>query len=893
MPDKSFISNLQIPLRQQMLLAFSLVLAVMTALLASFVDSQLVRSSLQARGQQNSQDAAFFANLLDSDIRQHFTDIRVRADYITALDFDRNLPGLQRAMNLLQSAQPQYAWIGFVTPEGRVVASTRNLLMGADVSQRNWFQRASKEPVVLDVHEAKLLASLLPRVDPTQPLRFVDVAAPAFSEQGRLLGVMGAHLSVDWLSAKVKTYASSRLKGYLARPAILGSDGELRFGDASSVRGLAPGQLRQLTAAGDRGWVELTPSGGEPTLYGYARHRGFSVANDVSWITVIPMRRSDVLDELRATRLTALGGVMLMSTLAWLTFYFLLHLASRPVRQLMLQVRQAQQTHTPLDQLEGLPREFGEIQGALNGFLASLRQREQQLEQALHELRDSFTGVSETFPGVLFRMEAAPDGQALFTYLSPSAARYLRLEPGRVPLPVLELLNHSGEGSPALAARQLAEQVSAAQPLDLSFQVAGDDGIVRCMRLSGQLRASAQGRRIWHGVIIDISDLMAARQAAADADAAKSRFLATMSHEIRMPLNGILGFAQLLQQELQDASHRADARKIIDTAETLTRILNDILDFSKIEEGKLLLESRPFNLVELVESCAALYRLEAGKRGLDFVVQMHGASPARALGDPTRLQQVLGNLLSNAIKFTPQGRICLGVDIEPQGSTAALLRLTVHDTGVGMDAAQQARLFQRFEQLDASVYRQHGGSGLGLAIVRGIVGAMGGDISVESAPGRGTRFLVHLPLRMEHLAPGQPAAEDSPEPLPPLNVLVVDDVAMNRELLVRMLQAQGHRTEQAADGQQALERASAQTFDLILMDIDMPVLDGLAAARQIRSRPGPCQRTPLIALTGYAFESDVALARASGFDEHLAKPVILAKLLAKMRQVLQARAQNA
>jgi CheY-like chemotaxis protein len=411
------------------------------------------------------------------------------------------------------------------------------------------------------------------------------------------------------------------------------------------------------------------------------------------------------------------------------------------------------------------------------------------------------------------------------------------------------------------------------------------------MRIKGNLRGNGRGRRVWQGVVVDVSDLVSAQVAAAEADQAKSRFLATMSHELRTPLNGIMGFAQLLQQEVQTESQRADVRKIIDTAEVLTRILNDILDFSKIEEGKLQLETRPFSIEELVESSASLFHVEAERRQLDFIVNVDAPHQVRALGDPTRLKQVVNNLLSNAMKFTTQGHVRLEVACERVGIEQLLLRLTVTDTGIGMSPESLGKLFRRFEQTDSSIFRRYGGSGLGLAIVKGIVEAMGGSIAVDSHPGQGTVFVAEVPLPLVTPAPvmPNPAAE---ERLRPLHVLVVDDVAMNRELIARMLQAGEHVVDEAVDGQQAVHMAEVTRYDLILMDIDMPVMDGLDAARLIRMPPCASQSSPIIALTGHAFENDIQNAIEAGIDGHLAKPVVFARLRQTIRTVLQARAQH-
>jgi signal transduction histidine kinase/ActR/RegA family two-component response regulator len=880
----------EMPLRQQMLLVFSVVMLVFTGLLALFVDHQITESAVQGRGQQTAQDSAFFANLIDADIEGHLIDIRVRAQNFHNAGWHKDLRGFQTTITRLQDAQSHYAWIGYADQNGQVVAATRNMLVGAQVGQRPWFREAMQGPTVIDVHAAQLLADLLPRPDHTEHLRFVDLAAPVHDDQDRFIGVLAAHLSVDWLSERIKSFARSRFTSELVRPAVIGADGAFRFGDPGSVVGLDTRRIWAAAEAQGHGWMVVTPKDGQRKVVGFAKHHGPGGVDQVQWVSVIPLQVSSIVGELQTTRALAMGGVAVVSLIAWGTLFLLLHLAGRPVRQLMQLVRQAQTSREPLPPMDGLPEEFGEVQTTVNNFLLSLKAREAELQTALDELRDSFTDVTDAFPGVLFRLESQPDGQAEFTYLSPSATHYLHVEAQAMPLSALALFLREDVSQPTDMSEVLLRQLAAAQPLDLTFAITGLDGVRRHMRIKGHLRGKGRGRRIWQGVIVDVSDLVAAQIAASEADQAKSRFLATMSHELRTPLNGILGFAQLLQQTVDSESQRADLRKIIDTTEVLTRILNDILDFSRIEEGQLLLETRPFSIEELVESSASLFHVEAQRRQLDFIVNVNSPGGVRALGDPTRLKQVVNNLLSNAMKFTSQGHVRLEVSCEPQSAQQALLQLRVSDTGIGMSAESLNKLFHRFQQGDDTIFRRFGGSGLGLAIVKGIVEAMGGSIAVDSQPGVGTVFVVEVPLRLMSAASVAPRAADN-EALAPLQVLVVDDVAMNRELIVRMLQAGGHTVHEAADGQQALAMAEKTRYDIILMDINMPVMDGLEAARLIRSRPGASCASTIIALTGHAFDNDIVNARAAGIDDHLAKPVVFGKLKETIRASLNARAK--
>jgi signal transduction histidine kinase/ActR/RegA family two-component response regulator len=447
--------------------------------------------------------------------------------------------------------------------------------------------------------------------------------------------------------------------------------------------------------------------------------------------------------------------------------------------------------------------------------------------------------------------------------------------------------NITPESRAALAAA-INEQARSGDSIDVMVSIKGGDSQVRTMQARAKKRRISDSEWTWDGVMVDVSDLIKAQQQAAAADFAKSDFLASMSHEIRTPLNGILGFAQLLVHTVQDPAQKADARIIIETAEMLTVILNDVLDYSKIEAGGLTLEHHPFDVSGLLDSCMTLFKPAAEKRGVQFTVRNECPPALRLVGDPTRLRQIITNLLSNAVKFTEEGSVDLRVTAESTTAEQVSLAVTVTDTGRGMSAEQQERLFQRFDQVDRAIYRQYGGSGLGLAITKRLLRAMGGDISVTSAPGQGSSFRFGLTLPVANTPVGDTPTPDQ-RSTEPLDILVVDDVAINRELLRRILGRDGHRVTEAASGEQAIAAASQIRFDLILMDIEMPGMDGLEACRKLRSGDGPNRATYVVALTGYAFDADVQKAMDAGMDAHLAKPIMMQALRAQIEKYRASR----
>ncbi|HVJ52638.1 MAG TPA: response regulator [Aliidongia sp.] len=375
--------------------------------------------------------------------------------------------------------------------------------------------------------------------------------------------------------------------------------------------------------------------------------------------------------------------------------------------------------------------------------------------------------------------------------------------------------------------------------------------------------------------------LAVARSVAEAANAAKSRFLATMSHELRTPLTGLIGFAELLlRKDFPPADRQRFLELLRDSARTLLALVNDILDLSKIEAGKLELEQIPFELRPLISGCSVLASLQAEARGLTLAATVADDVPVWLSGDPMRLRQVVLNLLANAVKFTEYGRVELDVRMRD-----GLMLVTISDTGMGIPAGQFDRLFRPFSQLEDSTSRRFGGTGLGLSICREIVEAMGGTIGAESVAGQGSKFWFSLPVTAAEEPLRPDAGADAPgQSLPARFVLLAEDDPVIQILIVTALEMTGHRVVQVDDGQAAVEAARAQRFDVILMDLQMPVMDGLAATQAIRAAETD-RHVPIIALTANARSEDAERCRAAGMDEFLSKPVDLDQLLATVARL--------
>ncbi|MBU4038480.1 MAG: response regulator [Alphaproteobacteria bacterium] len=426
-------------------------------------------------------------------------------------------------------------------------------------------------------------------------------------------------------------------------------------------------------------------------------------------------------------------------------------------------------------------------------------------------------------------------------------------------------------------------------------------------RISGDRWLRVSDRRTAAGGIVtvctDITDLKndaralaEARDAAQAANSAKSQFLANMSHEIRTPLNGVIGVAQALARTPLTLQQEEMLELIRSSGHTLQVLLGDILDLARVESGRLELASEVLHLGRAVREAAQLYETSANEKGLQFFVEIAPEADGWIVGDVVRIKQILTNLVSNAVKFTGTGFVSLTAGPGPDRDGAPTLRFSIEDTGIGFDSETRERLFSRFEQADGAITRRFGGSGLGLAISRQLAEMMGGDLDCESEPGGGSAFILTIPFRpaeapaaMTDITADRGNDEDAV-----VRVLLADDHPVNRKVVEMILAQANIDLTSVENGAEALQACRDGEFDIVLMDMQMPVMDGLTATREIRLHEAAMglTRTPIVMLTANALAEHIAAAEAAGADRHLAKPFDAGELLRLVATLPQAAAAS-
>ncbi len=555
--------------------------------------------------------------------------------------------------------------------------------------------------------------------------------------------------------------------------------------------------------------------------------------------------------------------------------------------------------------IEGLAMDVTEVR-LLNEELAKYRDHlEALVEDRTRELAEANEQVRLSEERYMYALEATQDAiwdwnlQTSQTFVNQAYTRMLGYQPGEIGNNVdslfISLLHPDDQAHvPALIHTKLPAEGGYA----IEFRLRCKDGSYKWILSRGKVVArDRQGRPLRAiGTHVDLTarkaretELREAKEAAEAAALAKSTFLANMSHEIRTPLNAVIGMAYLIRRSGLNPEQAEKLHKLEAAAGYLLEILNAILDLSKIDANKFTLEEIPLRIESVVANVLSILDERAQAKGLRLVSEIEHM-PHDLVGDPTRLQQALLNYANNAIKFTDSGSVTIRAHIAKQGAADALIRFEVEDTGIGIDATVIERLFSAFEQADSSMTRKHGGTGLGLAITRKLAGLMGGDAGVESTPGLGSTFWFTARLRRAEVtaATGEQPGEDSAAAIlrrdfAGARILVAEDNDVSQEVAKAILEEAGLVVDLAGDGMEAVAMANANEYQLVLMDMQMPHMDGLEAAREIR-RQWPAGSLPIVAMTANAFSEDKARCYAAGMDDFVSKPVDPPMLHAKLLQ---------
>ena len=802
----------------------------------------------------------------------------------------------------VQSAYPHLAWIGLTDATGRITAATGGLLLGQNAAARDWFVLGQQRPGLLDAHEAHLLASLLPASAVGQPpLRLLDVVAPVRGPDGGPPGVLAAHLSLQW-ARDLRRQLLDGLSVPGVELAVLNQAGQVLIGatDAPTATDVAANVAANVTA---------NLAAADDTRYLSVRAPGDS--NPLGWQVLATRSQADAFAPAQRLQwlIFAIGGTasLVFSGLLWailrrqLAPLEAISRAAERIRQGELST--AIPKPAAVGEVAVFARSLADLVNDLRASNAALALTNRVFEESHQGIAicDAQAQLLRTNPA-FDRICGWPGQSALGQPLGVALGVALGLPPGSGPTaadgpgPAL-VQQHSWHGE------QPAQRPGGvAYTARLSLHPLRDAAGVLCNIIaimedvSGQRRLAAeldQHRNHLEDLLTHRSAalletnkaLSAARVEADRANRAKSDFLANMSHEIRTPLHAILGFAHLLGRQVSPGRPSQQLGGIKSAARHLLGVINDVLDFSKIEAGKLQIHPAVVDVNALVTETHALVAELALAKGLETVIDLHGLPPT-VVADGQRIGQVLLNFLSNAVKFTQAGSITVRLAWQP-GCVGTVLHLAVTDTGIGLTTEQQQRLFEPFEQADASTTRLHGGTGLGLAISRRLVHLLGGQIGVTSAPGQGSTFWVSLPVNADPAAAARPAlvysgppasqpgattAEDTLRRRGGGRVLLAEDNPVNQEVAVALLTAVGLQVDVAENGRLAVDRAGQRRYDLILMDMQMPVMDGLAATRLIRQVSANAD-TPILAMTANAFDTSGAQCLAAGMDDHITKPI--------------------
>lgn len=863
-------------LRSRLGLATAGILLLLSLLLSWLVGHATSEQLKKASGQSLAELAYQMVDKLDRGMFERYREMQILSELPLLHDPNYSQTSKRTLLEQLQRTYPYNAWIGLTDAQGKVLASTGGILEGKSVAARPIFQQGLQGLFVGDVHDAVILAQLLPNPD-GEPLRFLDLSAPVKDDQGRVQGVIATHLSWKWTEEVQSSLLEPMEQHRQTEFFVLNAEGKVLLGP-SGLQGktLTLPSVQAARANENRYVMETWPDEGN-FVTGFAASQGYREYPGLGWLVLVRQKADLALAPAHLLQNQVLGlGATLgigFALLSWLS-------ASRIVNPLLkiagVANRIRQGDHSAEIPLISGQDEISRLSYSLHYLVTSLDSQ----QEALRQSEERYRLLAEALPQLIWQLDTA--GQ--IKYCNQHWCIYTGLTVEQTLQLGWEAVLHPDDR--ALTWQQWQQATQTGQNYESEYRLRGADGQYRwCLASIGPAHDRTGQIVAWVGTAVDVEDRkqieaqrvelfrqeQEAREIAETANRLKDEFLAVLSHELRSPLTPILGWVQMLRGHPVDENTLNKALATIErNANLQVQLVEDLLDISRILQGKLSLVISSVNLTTVISAALETVCLAAQAKSIEIHTQFEDQALSVA-GDPNRLQQVVRNLLTNAVKFTPQGgqiKIFLqAVDTQAQ--------LQICDTGKGIHPNFLPYLFDSFRQEDSTTTRKFGGLGLGLAIVRQIVELHGGTINAESPGlGLGATFTLRLPM-LESSIEHQPSKEiEATTSLEGVKVLVVDDDTDTRQLVTVILEKRHAKVIALASASEALNFLQHSQVDVLVSDIGMPETDGYTLLRQVKllaSKQG--KQIPAIALTAYAGEIDQRRAVSAGFHLHLSKPI--------------------